>query len=252
MTRKIISIIAVLVFGGIVHLLITRTPPETVVIYKQTPLSPKRVLHNTPSNSQLSVSEENTPIPEEISSQETQDEIDIAPVDLTQPLDASDATLGETETPQAEMTADVPVSPFGFGPYPEVPQGFPEHLMPIWTWSDERRQRVAGREIDFELMHRVLIELYNDGDHVFRAVIRSDKNGKVYPLYDDVVYVKHWQEIRLPDGTVAQYPAGQLTTKGFISPQDFVESGGKLPAHIEFIDRDTAGYNPYHFLNLER
>ena len=252
MTRKIISIIVVLVFSGIVLLLITRTPPETVVIYKQTPLSPKTAPRNTLSNSQLGVPEENTPISEEISSQETQDEIDIAPVDLTQPLDDSDATQGETQAPQAEMMANVPVSPFGFGPYPKVPQGFPEHLMPIWTWSDERRQRVTGREIDFELMHRVLIKLYNDGDHGFRAVIRNDRNGKVYPLYDDVVYVKRWQEMRLPDGTVAQYPAGQLTTKGFISPQDFVESGGKLPAHIEFIDRDTAGYDPYHFLNLER
>ncbi len=167
-------------------------------------------------------------------------------VEMTNPSLPRDG--GSTE----EERTDVPVSPYGFGPYPEIPQGFPEHLMPIWTWSDEKRQRVVGREIDFELMHRVLIKLYNDGDHEFRAVIRNDENGKIYPLYDNVVYVKRWQEMRLPGGTVAQYPAGQLTTEGFISPRDFVESGGKLPAHIKFIDRDTAGYDPYNFLNLER
>lgn len=35
-----------------------------------------------------------------------------------------------------------------------------------------------------------------------------------------------------------------------IDIEAFAKSGGKLPGHLQFIDRDTAGYNPYDFLNL--
>jgi hypothetical protein len=53
------------------------------------------------------------------------------------PIDLSDAFLSDDFVSQQEAsTEEAPVSPFGFGPYPEVPVGFPEHLSPVWTWSD--------------------------------------------------------------------------------------------------------------------
>lgn len=147
-----------------------------------------------------------------------------------------------------EGTNEVPVSPFGFGAYPEVPHGFPEHLMPIWTWSDEKRARLASKEIDFELMHRVLIKLWNQGDQSFIAVTRRDHNGKVYPIYQNVMYVENWIERR--NGTV-RLPASFFGQ----SDEDInivdVMRYERIPTGITFIDAHTEGYDPYQFLGLQ-
>lgn len=154
-------------------------------------------------------------------------------------------------------TEDMPtspygVSPYGFGSYPEVPTGFPDHLQPIWTWSEEKRAEFTGSGKDFELMHRVLIKLWNQGDQGFVAVTRSDDNGKVYPLYSEVVYVT-WREATDLQGNVHRYPgfalAGPNVPRLFAS--DFTHGMG-YPPHITVLDRDEAGIEPYEFLGLQR
>lgn len=109
----------------------------------------------------------------------------------------------ETAAIDNVLVSSYGVSPYGFGPYPEVPVGFPEHLMPVWTWSEEKLKRIVGRKKNFELMHRVLVELWNQGDQDFIGVSLNDQNGKVYPTYQNVMYVTDWVErengtIRLP------------------------------------------------------
>jgi hypothetical protein len=103
-------------------------------------------------------------------------------IDDTEHFDDADTFVADDIVFAEEESAEVPVSPFGFGPYPEVPAGFPR--TPVWLWPAEKRQEYAdaGRLIDFELMHRVLIKLYNQGDRGWSGVKRDDKNGKVYPL----------------------------------------------------------------------
>ena len=152
------------------------------------------------------------------------------------------------EIPSTEGTDEVPTSPFGFGAYPEVPHGFPQHLMPIWTWSDEKRARLASREIDFELMHRVLIKLWNQGDQSFIAVTRRDYNGKVYPIYQNVMYVENWierrnGEVRLPSSFFGQSDED-------INVVDIMRYE-RIPTSITFIDAYTEGYDPYQFLGLQ-
>jgi hypothetical protein len=169
-------------------------------------------------------------------------------------IDIAEAFLPDDITLEEE--AAVPVSPFGFGPYPEVPAGFPEHLMPSWTWADEKLQEHAGALKNFELMGRVLVKLWNQGKRGFVGVTRSDENGKVYPLYPDIAYVDRWVELPVKNGKVALYPAGVLTGSGgrlgsYLNPITFIESGGKLPPDIQFVDRETEGINPYEFLNLK-
>jgi len=90
----------------------------------------------------------------------------VSPSEDAAPIDVADAFLPDA-IDSAEETADVPVSPYGFGPYPEVPTGFPDNLHPIWPWSEEKKQELAGKGKDFELMQRVLIELWNQGNQDF-------------------------------------------------------------------------------------
>ena len=147
-----------------------------------------------------------------------------------------------------ERTDEVPVSPFGFGAYPEVPPGFPERFMPIWTWSDEKRAKAGSSEIDFELMHRVLIKLWNQGDRSFIGVKRQDHDGKVYPIYRNVMYVVNWIERR--NGTV-RLPAsffGQSDED--INVVDIMRYE-RIPTGVTFIDAHTEGYDPYQFLGLQ-
>ena len=175
--------------------------------------------------------------------------------DAATPIDLSDAFGPDDFVSEAEPAEDVAVSPFGFGPYPEVPIGYPENLSPVWTWTEEKRRQHEGHLVSFELMHRVLIKLYNQGDGGFIGVTLSDQNGKVYPLYSDCVYVDRWVELfRNENGEPVLYPAGTLSGSdlgGALEPENFMRSGGKLPAGIQFIDRETAGINPYDFLDLQ-
>ena len=168
-------------------------------------------------------------------------------------LDLADAFLPEDLVSEEEAPDDVPVSPFGYGPYPEVPNGYPEHLPPVWTWREEKRQFYdSSRLEDFELMARVLIKLWNQGDRNFTSVIRDDSNGKVYPLYKDVIYVT-WADLRDENGNIiGKYPRNQLSSNQTqrVSFIDFME--GRIPPNIRFTDRETNGINPYDFLDLPR
>ena len=155
--------------------------------------------------------------------------------------------VGTEETPAEEAV----VSPFGFGPYPEVPTGYPTHLQPVWLWSEERQQRHTSSRLEsFELMARVLIKLWNQGDRGFNGVIRDDSNGKVYPLYKDIIYVT-WAELRDNNGKIiGKYARNQLSSDKTqrISFRDYME--GRIPPNIQFVDRETSGIDPYMFLGL--
>ena len=147
------------------------------------------------------------------------------------------------------------VSPFGFGPYPEVPIGFPENLMPAWTWSEEKREEHAGGLINFELMGRVLVKLWNQGEQGFVGVVRANEDGKVYPIYPNVMYVRKWKETPIiRDGEFVgfvKYPRGTISGPGVpdLDPIDYHR--GTVPDDIRYLDRATAGINPYEFLELE-
>lgn len=178
--------------------------------------------------------------------EETAAFIDDAEIDVAS--DALDMLPEETSEPDAPYG----VSPYGFGPYPEVPTGFPDHLQPIWAWSEEKRSGFAGSGKDFELMHRVLVKLWNQGDQGFVGVTRADDNGRVYPVYPEVVYVS-WSEVTDIQGKVHRYPGFTLAGPNVprLSARDFTNGNG-YPAHITVLDRETEGIEPYQFLGLQR
>ena len=178
------------------------------------------------------------------------EETDVLPREESDAIDLTDAFLPEDFVSEGEAFDDVPVSPFGFGPYPEVPEDFPANLSPSWTWPEDKRQEYAdaGRLMNFELMHRVLIKLWNQGDRDFIGVKRSEQNGKVYPIYQNVMYVRTWVE--------RQNGAVRLPASFFGSSEENIHvldimKQERVPNGITFLDADMEGYDPYEFLNLQ-
>ena len=98
-----------------------------------------------------------------------------------------------------------PESIHGLGLYPEIPPDYPHQNI----WEDLERHYDNGHAtVEHELIHRVLIKLWNRGKKTESAIL-SSRNGRVYPLYNDTVYVE-WAEAENEDGTVEEYLGGIL------------------------------------------
>ena len=107
-------------------------------------------------------------------------------VKTTDILDMADALLPNDRILQElQVSPDVPVSPYGFGPYSEVPAEMPEDTFP-------------SPSADHELIARVRIKLLAEGINA-RGV--NMENGWVYPVIPGIAYVK-WKEYERPEGTV--------------------------------------------------
>ena len=153
----------------------------------------------------------------------------------TEPSQTDKTEPSQAGTPaQNAETADVPVSPYGFGPYPEVPEDMPgKHL---YTWP-------AG-SAEAELLNRVLIKLWTSGERNFRG--GSIENGKVYPHYNDVVYVTFYEYESKRRGTVRYAssiksgPHVRYTAEDLLNP----------PPHLRVLDLETSGIDPYQYLDL--
>ena len=148
----------------------------------------------------------------------------------------------------AEVVEPQRVSPFGFGPYPEVPSDFPRD--PIWADPDypEGNEDLGSDFVrEMELMNRVLIKLWNQGH---RATSASMSDGFVYPGYPDTVYVT-WKYIEEPDGTMTRY-ASEISSGPDVplSVHDAIRDEGTIPYGIKELNHDADGIDPYTFLNL--
>lgn len=181
----------------------------------------------------------------------------VSPVDnASEMLDTADASL-----PEEAPAEDVPVSPFGFGPYPEVPADYPDTVP--WHWSEEfiakLEKAIEGnlqmRGVSFtehlkisELMARVAIKLLNEG-HNFDGLTSLDQTGLFYPGEPDVLYVE-WREATLPNGGVKRYMS---QTIGSLSGISIAAQEGREPPPDEIEIRSLEdGIDPYEFLGLNR
>ena len=156
-------------------------------------------------------------------------------IDATELLDIADAFLPDDMVSEAEASAeDVPVSPYGFGPYPEVPVDYP--------YKDPFALSIGGCSTkELELIERVLIKLWNQGNtNITGGFFMS---GKVYPHYSETAYTRQ---------------TGNSENGGFmyIGSPDFPEpdlesiQSGKIKGQLR--DLDSSGIEPYSFLGLDR
>ena len=153
-----------------------------------------------------------------------------------------------TEPPSPELLAqlgvqprsqDEIISPYGFGPYPELPEGFG----PI-TWP--------RKSANSELRIRVKIKLLNQGVPVKGSIM---ENGLVYPIIKGVRYVI-WGE---SDGK--QYLRRSLghpddgdymrTIKKEKNARDESITAADFPG-IKLVPFEEGGIDPYTFLDLPK
>ena len=157
----------------------------------------------------------------------------------TETIPAHVKTGPPTETTE---TAEVPVSPYGLGPYPEVPEDYTGNVL----WNEPEVPAHFSNEIlkSIELINRVLVKLWTEGEKNFRG--GSTYNGKVYPHYHNTVYVR-FREYELPDGTTKRYPARVKSGPQVVySREDLLNP----PPHLRVLDLDSSGIDPYQFLDL--
>ncbi len=175
---------------------------------------------NTPAESTQNTAEK----PTNKIGEETETNTDKA----TEPVDIA--------TPEQENTEEVEVSPFGFGPYPKVPEDFPgDYGRPgevNWAYANHPSS---------ELIIRVLIKLWTEGERNFLGG-STGPGGKVYPHYYDTVYVGIE---KTENGRVTHTKSGPFV--------DFdVDDIDNPPPHIRILDLFTSGIDPYQYLNLPK
>lgn len=138
---------------------------------------------------------------------------------------------------------EVRVSPFGFGPYPEVPPGYPNPN--LWDYAEALYELSPERARNWELMERVSIELWKQGK---RSESVAMENGLVYPCYENTVYVR-WDEYIDNDGTSMVYIKELLGPPGVARYADDFDNN-TIPAGVTVIPYEEGGIEPYAFLNL--
>ena len=122
--------------------------------------------------------------------------------------------------------------------YPEVPPDFPFSV--VWTAPEEQRAQIPPALFEeLELMSLVMIKLWNEGDHDFAGAFMA--NGRVYPTYPDVAYVK-WEETEEPGGR----RISEVSTVDSSISEQLLD--GVIPPGIEIVDQDASGIDPHAFL----
>ncbi len=139
-------------------------------------------------------------------------------------------------------------SPYGFGPYPEVPQDFIERYgPPIWFNPPENLPTSTLRDV--ELIDRVKIQKWIDGDREFTNGVYE--NGKIYLNYPNTFYVRY-TSATFPDGTHLRYISSVISGQQLpLTPEQLL--AGEIPKGVNLIDMESqdVGIEPLPFLGLE-
>ena len=171
---------------------------------------------------------------------------------ITDTTQDNETTNRETHTKNSVTPKNVRMSPHGFGPYPKIPDGWPQGFF----------DRELTRE--HELLGRVRIKLHEQGIPTLGVGI--DKTGRVYPFDKDQVYIT-FDETYLPDlghvryiadifgdATVSQQIESNAQTRtrnmGLPIPLQ-IPIEADIPAGVQVLDK-SEGFDPYAFLNLKR
>ncbi|MCG9131236.1 hypothetical protein J5I95_06090 [Candidatus Poribacteria bacterium] len=232
----------VVVSGSLLYSWQTRRATVAEFIQTDAVLHEARSEQNTVNTSPVDFKQSETPLEQDDS--QMAGDTNVSPTDETsEVLEMADAFLPNGLVSEEAIAEDIPVSPYGFGPYPEVPGDF--FGIPIWE------KRIPDLPVDIgknvELIDRVLIQLWQQGDkNIIGGFLQ---NGKVYPNYPETVYVKEHIE-KSDDGLVERHfsdIAGPPGTR--IYHEDLWR--GNIPPHVTIIPMDDSqGIDPYSFLNL--
>lgn len=133
--------------------------------------------------------------------------------------------------------AEMPVSAFGFGAFPEVPEGLdfsPEWEDPGYPNYENSREQ--------ELISRVWIKAWKEGKRGIVGASIDHDSGKVYLNYPNTAYI--WYEESEDEAYLRSGGTVTIRLKDFQS--------GNIPPGVTLIDGETAGIDPYEYLGLNR
>ncbi len=167
--------------------------------------------------------------------------------DATPLMDKTEPSKAQSNVPaEIAETADVRVSPFGFGPYPEIPADFP--IAVSWQFPDDMFPTEIQRQ--GELLSRVLIKLFNEGDYDFIA--GKWHKGKVYPIYPNTFYVEvNEDKIEVEGKTLRTETIRILGPSGTRDIQKRLEkaiSAGETLPGVRVHNMHEHGIDPFHYL----
>ena len=141
---------------------------------------------------------------------------------------------------------DIKESPFGFGLYPDIPTGFP--VTASWEFPSDMFPTEIQRQ--GELVTRVLIKLYNEGDQNFIA--GKWHNGKVYPIYPNTFYVEVNEGYIDIGGkklkTDAVRVLGPSGTHNIQKQLQKLIPAGKTVPGVRVLEMQSHGINPYNYV----
>ena len=141
--------------------------------------------------------------------------------------------------------SDIPDIPkeslHGFGIFPEIPEDYPWSA--IWL-AINYYDLPSEKQRQHELLDRVLIKLWTDGEKDFKGGKIDGNTGLVYPNYSDTVYITIEERV-LPDGSIKP-----IITRQFGSVSQEIDLLNQ-PKNINVLDYDSGGIDPYEYLNLQ-
>lgn len=172
----------------------------------------------------------------------------------------------QTETDMSKQTAlpaekadeEVAVSAFGFGPFPEVPEGM--NYEPFWENHDLYPHIEGSRES--ELISRVRIKKWEEeGDRGIVGASFKTGYNRVFLNYPNTVYVT-WGETEDEDGNPIRYItrlSGASSATGRVRANNIARLGSRgprteadIPSDIEVILHSEGGIDPFEYLGLNR
>ena len=166
----------------------------------------------------------------------------------------------ETEqTSTAAAPDEVRVSKFGFGPFPEVPADFPwQEIFDPPYYSDDPDNPYKDNP-DFELMDRVWVKLWNQGEHGVEGMSSEDGTGLFYPTIRGTIYVKWGSRWEVFGKGFGKKVRGLKGHPDDLEPlQELIKSREEapllesdIPSHLKVLDM-SEGIDPYKFLDLPK
>ena len=175
------------------------------------------------------------------------EEMDALPIGDIQLLDPGTDVFSPSDVVSDK---EVQESPFGLGPYPEIPAG----------WYPDAFE--GEMDIGHELIERVRIKLFTQGTFTYGGSI-SHKTGLVYPVTMDTVYVEFGTSIFPELGerryiqsimghpTIVDQIKSNARSRDLAIPEDSRPMLAEdVPQGVQVL-RKSDGIDPYMFLDLE-
>ncbi len=162
-----------------------------------------------------------------------------------------------TSVAASQIAEHARVSPYGLGPYPKIPKGWPSG----YPFNNTTKNH--------EILARVKVKLFAETGKYCESISFNQDTGFVYPIYSHTVYAK-WNTATLFDGTPVRYIT-EMSTIPEIGDQ--IRSNAKTrhektPEHLRFRRRPmimaedipagvdvspfSKGFDPYAFLGITK